>query len=324
MPGGPCSSPEICQDRLSFALRLPSVRMRKTSVYLSEQTKAALHDASVRWGRSEAEIIRQAIERHVRGGSGGENVSHAEARPLTERISGPRLIGVGVGPSAPDLITQRAIDVLEQADRVFAAATAPDAIARAEAIVRVSAPTVKVDRLPLSISSDAQSFENGLDEAADVILESLDRGHVVAYIALGDPNMFSTFPALARRVARQRPEVPIGSVPGIMSFQELAARTGTVLAEGDERVELVTLREDLSNMEAALDKPDCTLVLYKGGRHLPAVAERIRIHRRMKGAVVGEMMGLPGGRSGSVSEFADRPASYLATVVIPATRTPPQ
>lgn len=36
--------------------------MRKTSVYLPEQTKAALHDASVRWGRSEAELIRQAIE----------------------------------------------------------------------------------------------------------------------------------------------------------------------------------------------------------------------------------------------------------------------
>ena len=299
--------------------------MRKTSVYLSEQTKAALHDASVRWGRSEAEIIRQAIERHVRGGGGGGETSPpAEALPIAERMSGPRLIGVGVGPSAPDLITQRAIDVLEQADRVFAAATAPDAIARAEAIVRVSAPTVKVDRLPLSISSDAESFERCLDGAADVMVDALDRGHVVAYIALGDPNMFSTFPALARRVARQRPEVPIRSVPGIMSFQELAARTGTVLAEGDERVELVTVSEDLSNMESALEKRDCTVVLYKGGRHLPAVAERIRARRRMKGAVVGEMMGLPGGRSGPVSEFADRPASYLATVVIPATRTAPQ
>jgi precorrin-2/cobalt-factor-2 C20-methyltransferase len=300
--------------------------MRKTSVYLSEQTKAALHDASVRWGRSEAEIIRQAIERHVRGGGGGggEAANPAASRPLAERIPGPRLIGVGVGPSAPDLITQRAIDVLEQADQVFAAATAPDAIARAEAIVRVAAPTVKVDRLPLSISGDAESFERCLDAAADVLLEAIDRGRVVAYIALGDPNTFSTFPALARRVARQRPEVPIGSVPGIMSFQELAARTGTVLAEGDERVELVTLREDLSNLEAALEKPDCTLILYKGGRHLPAVAERIRLHRRLEGAVVGELMGLPGGRSGSVSEFADRPASYLATVVIPATRTKPQ
>ena len=296
--------------------------MRKTSVYLSEQTKAALHEASVRWGRSEAEIIRQAIERHVNGGAETGEADRASTR--AERLPGPRLIGVGVGPSAPDLITRRAIDVLEQADQVFAAATAPDAIARAEAIVRVAAPAVKVDRLPLTVSSDAQSFERCLDAAAGVLLEALDRGRVVAYIALGDPNVFSTFPALARRIARQRPGVPIQSVPGIMSFQELAARTGTVLAEGDEHVELVTLQEDLSNLEDPLQKADCTLVLYKGGRHLPAVAERLRAHRRHEGAVVGEMMGLPGGRSGAVTEFADRPASYLATVVIPARRTAPR
>jgi precorrin-2/cobalt-factor-2 C20-methyltransferase len=293
--------------------------MRKTSVYLSEQTKAALHDASVRWGRSEAEIIRQAIERLVRGGDGGP-LPVEGARRAVPRPAGPRLVGVGVGPSAPDLITQRAVDVLEQADRVLAASTAPDAIARAEAIVRVAAPGVRVDRLPLSVTRDTHSFERCLDEAAIVLLDALDRGQVIAYITLGDPNMFSTFPALARRVAAQRPAVPIETVPGIMSFQELAARTGTVLAEGEERVELVTLREDLSTMEAALDRPDCTVVLYKGGRHLPTVAERLRSRRRLEGAVVGELMGLAGGRAGPVAEAADRPASYLATVVIPAER----
>jgi precorrin-2/cobalt-factor-2 C20-methyltransferase len=291
--------------------------MRKTSVYLSDQTKAALHDAAQRWGRSEAEIIRQAIEGHVRGRS-GSTMPADQVRP--EPISGPRLIGVGVGPSAPDLITQRAIDVLRQANRVFVSSTAPDAIARAEAIVRVAAPNVSVDRLPLTAAADSQSLERCLDDSAEVLLESLDRGHVVAYITLGDPNMFSTFPALARRVVTRRPEVPVSTVPGIMSFQELAARTGVVLAEGDERVELVNLTGDFAPMESALDRPGCTVVLYKGGRHLPAVAKRLRRRGRLEGAVIGELMGLPGGRSGPVSDVADRPASYLATVVIPAER----
>jgi precorrin-2/cobalt-factor-2 C20-methyltransferase len=291
--------------------------VRKTSVYLSEQTKAALHDASVRWGRSEAEIVRQAIERHVRGSGGA---APGTATPPVERIVGPHLFGIGVGPSAPDLITRRAVDVLEQADRVFVASTAPDAIARAEAIVRVAAPGVRVDRIPLPISSDADSFERGLETAAEVLFEVLDRGQVAAYITLGDPNMFSSFSALARRVAGRRPEVPITTVPGIMSFQELAARTGTVLAEGDERVELVTLNEDFAAMEAALEKADCTVILYKGGRHLPEVAGLLGARQRLDGAVIGELMGLPGGRSGPVAEVADRPASYLATVVIPAAR----
>jgi precorrin-2/cobalt-factor-2 C20-methyltransferase len=293
--------------------------MRKTSVYLSEQTKTALHDASVRWGRSEAEIIRQAIERHIRGGGGPVP---SAVTPPRERISGPHLFGIGVGPSAPDLITRRAVDVLEQADRVFVASTAADAIARAEAIVRVAAPSVSVDRIPLPISSDVDSYARGLDTAAGVLLEVLDRGQVAAYITLGDPNMFSSFPALARRVAGRRPEVPITTVPGIMSFQELAARTGTVLAEGVERVELVTLSEDFAALEAALEKADCTVVLYKGGRHLPEVAGRLADRKRLDGAVIGELMGLPGGRSGPVADVADRPASYLATVVVPAARAP--
>ena len=294
--------------------------MRKTSVYLPEQTKAALHDASVRWGRSEAELIRQAIEQLLRSGADAGGSRGRAAAPV---LTGPRLIGVGVGPSAPDLVTQRALDVLERADRVFAASTAPDAIAHAEAIVRVAAPHVSVDRLPLAIAGDADTFASCLDAAADILIGDLDRGQVVAFLTLGDPNVYSTFPALARRVAARRPAVPVATVPGIMSFQELAAETGTVLAEGDERVELVTMRDDLSAVDAALERPDCTVVLYRGGRHVPAVAERLRAHRRLDGAVIGEMMGLPGGRSGPVADVAGRPASYLATVVIPAERATP-
>jgi precorrin-2/cobalt-factor-2 C20-methyltransferase len=314
--------------------------MRKTSVYLPEQTKAALHEVSVRVGRSEAALIRQAIDQLVRDGgtvgawggrsavglssAGGSAAGRSAAgRSAVAAITGPRLIGVGVGPSAPDLITQRALDVLEQADRVFAASTAPDAIARSEAIVRVAAPHINVDRMPLTIGTDLASFESDLDASADVLLDALDQGLVVAFLVLGDPNVFSTFPALARRISTLRPDIPIDTVPGIMSFQELAAQTGTVLAQGDERVELVTMRDDLSAVDEALEKSDCTVVLYRGGRHLPEVAGRLRAHHRLEGAVVGEMMGLPGGRSGPVEDVDGRPASYLATVVIPATRVNP-
>ena len=41
---------------------------------------------------------------------------------------------------------------------------------------------------------------------------------------------------------------------------------------------------------------------------------------RLDGAVIGELMGLPGGRNGPVADVADRPASYLATVIVPAKR----
>jgi precorrin-2 methylase len=66
-----------------------------------------------------------------------------------------------------------------------------------------------------------------------------------------------------------------------------------------------------------LDKSDCTVVIYKGGRHFPVVAGRLAERDRLRGAVVGELLGLPGARSGPLTEVDNRPASYLATMVIP-------
>ena len=60
--------------------------------------------------------------------------------------------------------------------------------------------------------------------------------------------------------------------------------------------------------------------MYKGGRRLPEVAAQLRDCARLDGAVIGELMGLPGGRNGPVADVADRPASYLATVIVPARR----
>jgi len=297
------------------ALHLPYMAMRKTSVYLPEATKAALHGLSERWERSEAELVRLAIDRLVRS---AETTSAPPAPMAPARRGGPRLVGVGVGPSAPDLVTRRAYEVLEQADRVFAASTALDAIGRAEAIVRAVSPAVMVDRLPFAIAGDADARRKCLDAAAEAIVARLDHGELVAFVTLGDPNVYSTFPALARRVKALRPDVPIEVVPGVMAFQELAATTGTVLVEDDEHLELVNMGDDTSALDAALDKRDCTVVIYKGGRHLPKVAGHLAEWHRLDGAVIGEMLGLPGARSGPVSEVADRPASYLATMVIPA------
>ena len=258
--------------------------MRKTSVYLPDETKAALHEVSVRWNRSEAQLIREAIDRLVRSA----RAESAPALPVPSPTArGPRLIGVGVGPSAPDLITLRAVRALQGADRVFAASTAPDAISRAEAIVRAAAPDVAVDRLPFVATDNPDVLEQCYEDAADALLLVLDRGQSAALVTLGDPNVYSIFPDLARRVAAKRPGVPITSVPGIMAFQELAASTGTTLAEGGERIDVATMGDDPTALTRALLDTRATVVLYKGGRRLPELAAHLRECERLDGAVIG-------------------------------------
>ena len=296
--------------------------VRKTSVYLSDELKAALASAAQRWERSEAELIRLAIEQfvappEVTASAGRAVVRHGVAP------RGPRLIGVGVGPGAPDLLTDRARSTLTNADRVFAGATAPDAIGRAETIVRAALPEVMVDRLVWSIQPDGSSPVSRADSrhaAAELVVQHLDRQEVVAFVTLGDPNVYSAFPALAADVRALRPEVPIDSVPGVMAFQELAAQSHTVVADDGQDLHIVTMRDDLDAFDHWLENPDHAVVVYKGGRNLPALAEHLADRGRLEHAVIGELLGQPGERAQAVSDVADRPASYLATVIVPPRR----
>jgi len=187
-------------------------------------------------------------------------------------------------------------------------------------VVRAVAPEIPVDRVAIDIAGTDEERAASLRAAVDVVVAMLDQGQVVAFVTLGDPNVYSTFPAMARLVVQVRPGVPVDTVPGLMAFQELAARTSTVLAEGDERLTVVSLGADLAPVEPVLADHDGTVVIYKGGRLLPELAVALAHQGRLEGAVVGELLGLPGGRCVAVASVADRPASYLATVIVPAER----
>jgi precorrin-2/cobalt-factor-2 C20-methyltransferase len=223
------------------------------------------------------------------------------------------LIGVGVGPGDPGLLTVRAVAALRTADVVLAPSSAVDAVGRAESIVRQACPEVAVERV-VFVMGDAGA---SVDDAAARVVVGLDHGQRVAFATLGDPNVYSTFSAVAAGVRRLRPAAVVETVPGIMAFQELASRSGTVVLQNAERLALVTALDGPDALDAALADPTQAVVVYKGGRHLPAMAARLAAAGRLDGAVVGELLGLPGERVVPVADAGGSPAAYLATVIVP-------
>jgi precorrin-2/cobalt-factor-2 C20-methyltransferase len=234
------------------------------------------------------------------------------------------LIGVGVGPGDPELVTLQAVRVLGAAERVFAPTTAVDAVGRAESIVREILPRVRVERLVFTMDGDGAERARSHRAAAAAIAACLGAGERVAFVTLGDPNIYSTFTPLAAEVLALRPDQDIETVAGITAFQALAARSATVLLHGTEQLALVTAADGPAAVEAALADPRRAIVVYKGGRHLPEVAKRLAAAGRLDGALVGELLGLPGERVAAVADVADAPATYLATVIVPpSTRSRP-
>jgi precorrin-2/cobalt-factor-2 C20-methyltransferase len=210
-----------------------------------------------------------------------------------------RLIGVGVGPGDPEHLTLKAVKALKQADKVFV----PDGGRAAEIVAE------HVDVEPLTFAmTGVKSREQHWERAAQTIAE---HSGTVAFATIGDPNLYSTFTYVANAVRRLVPDVQIETVPGITAMQDLAARSGTVLAEGDERLALIPYTAGDEHLRDALAAFD-TVVVYKGGRQLPAVLRAVDDAGRA--AVYGEELG----RAGESLTAPTASAPYFSTVIAPA------
>ncbi|WP_155369823.1 precorrin-2 C(20)-methyltransferase [Catellatospora vulcania] len=233
-----------------------------------------------------------------------------------------RLIGVGVGPGDPELVTLQAVRLLREADRVFVPVMDVAEQGRAEATVRAHAGHDRVERLVFALNErdDARRRESHWDAAGARVADWLrETGGTAAFATIGDPNVYSTFGYLAATVRALLPEVAVQTAPGITAMQALAAAAGVPLAEGVEPLVLVPLARGATALSAALAyAQDGTVVAYKGGRHLAEVTTAVKEAGRLDEAVLGTRLGLPGENVTPLAEAVEAP--YLSAVLVPGRR----
>lgn len=167
---------------------------------------------------------------------------------LGELIMEGRLYGVGVGPGDPELITLKAIRVMEECEMIAIPGENPKKSV-AYTIAKEACPCIcKKEHLMITtpMTKDKMILRKGYELAAEKIESALKQGKSVALLTLGDPTIYSTYIYIHRIVRQHGYEAEI--VSGVPSFCAVAATMGDSLV--DRNMQLHVIPASYQNEEA--------------------------------------------------------------------------
>jgi precorrin-2/cobalt-factor-2 C20-methyltransferase len=236
-------------------------------------------------------------------------------------MTGGRLIGVGVGPGDPELLTLKAMRALKEADVVAHFAKLGNG-SNARAIVAGWLRS-GVEELPLlypvttEIQKDEPRYRDILrefyDGAAAAVAARLDAGRVVAVICEGDPLFYGSYMHLHVRLARNYPTEIIAGVTGMSGCWSAA---GVPIAQGDDVFTAIPGSLPQEELVRRLREADAVVVM-KLGRHLPKVRRALQQTGRLARAMYVERGTMPGAVVMPLVDKRDDCAPYFAVVLVP-------
>ncbi|MFT3924355.1 MAG: precorrin-2 C(20)-methyltransferase [Myxococcales bacterium] len=188
------------------------------------------------------------------------------------------LYGVGAGPGATNLLTLRALEVLREVAVLALPRGSDFGESMALRIVKpVLEPRADQERLLLTfpMSKDPERVRPAVLRACSQIEARLREGKSVAFVSEGDASTFSTFLYVRRELRARIPELPVEVVPGVSSIMAVPAALGIGLADGQERVAILSGTSGFDDLAEVLARFD-TVVLMKVGPELPHIIETLR------------------------------------------------
>lgn len=182
------------------------------------------------------------------------------------------LYGVGVGPGDPELLTLKAVRIIESSE-IIAIPSSDKEKCVAYKIALGAIPELKdkeILHIPMPMTKDEALLEKSHKLGAEKIIDKLKEGKNVAFLTLGDPTVYSTYLYVHKIVLKENYSAEI--ISGIPSFCAASARINTGLVEKSEQLHIIPASYQI---DEALELPG-TKVFMKSGKKIELVKEKIK------------------------------------------------
>ncbi len=190
----------------------------------------------------------------------------------------PGLIGIGVGPGDPDLLTVKAVKAIQNADTIMCPASRED---RPSIALSVVDPLIdrsrnqEIVKLIFPMTKDRDVLEQTWKKNANIMAKRVLSGKNVVYLTVGDPYLYSTWIYMHKDLEENHPEMKISVIPGIVSMFTFASKVGVSIAEGAEKVAIIPSCYDLSGVKEIARNSE-TMVFLKDGRYFDQVIDVLK------------------------------------------------
>ena len=230
------------------------------------------------------------------------------------------LIGVGVGPGDPELLTLKAVRALQGADVVAHFAKAGNlSNARTTAAAHLRPGTLELALLypvtteqPTTDGAYRSAIDRFFDESATAIAGHLGAGRVVAVLSEGDPLFFGSYMHVhVRLMSRFRTEV----IPGVTAMSGCWSAARLPIVQGDDVLTVLSGTLGESELVRRLRQNEPAVVM-KLGRNLPKVRRSLIAAERIHDAIYVERGTMEAERMMPLAEKPDDAAPYFAIVLV--------
>jgi precorrin-2/cobalt-factor-2 C20-methyltransferase len=227
-----------------------------------------------------------------------------------------RLLGVGVGPGDPELLTMKAVRIINESPVIaYVSAGGRPSMARQIAAQYLPAGQLEIN-LTLPMQPIPEIAQAAYEEGAARIGAELERGRDVAVLCEGDPLIYGSFAQVLDRLGER---YPTEVVPGIASFATAAAAARMPLVVRTQSFVVLPATLPADELAARLARADAAAIL-KLGRHFAKVREIIAELGLLDRAIYVEHASAARERVVPLADLAVHEAPYFSLLLLPADR----